>query len=246
MLRHLLSGTMIGVYLWTGLLVSPANSHASNRHSGVPAGIAVRTEELNPFTRMAQIPTGADLNTLRFENLRLILVPTRIKYTSDKNCTEFAFGEPGGATGCTHAQVESRSAAYEVTYSYQGQPLASDESAGTYFTLQVYFRPDELDQAVRQVAAAAHENRADIAAYFALSTSQEKVAKTVVDESQSRFCDGNFVDGEWARTEPTCADQISYETISVTSDYITVRLDPTASHRAATGVASPALQVTER
>ncbi len=99
---------------------------------------------------------------------------------------------------------------------------------------------------MRQVASAEHQNRADIAAYLALSTSQEKVAKTVVDESQSRFCDGNFVEGNWVRSEPTCADRISYKTISVPSDYITVRLDPTASHRAATGVASPALQVTRR
>jgi hypothetical protein len=56
-----------------------------------------------------------------------------------------------------------------VTYSYTGQPMASDEYGNRHFTFQVYFRPDEMPPAVQKLLAGSKPKRSELAAYFAVS-----------------------------------------------------------------------------
>jgi hypothetical protein len=54
----------------------------------------------------------------------------------------------------------------------------------------------------------------------------EPVRRIVIDQAKSHFCDGNFVDGMWARSDATCKDEIYTTTIDGPSDYIPVSVDP--------------------
>lgn len=208
--RHLLIVTLVSVSVWTGFLVPPANSQTD--------AIKTWTQEVNGFTRSDYIPVGANINSLRFENLRLVQVPTMIKHTVNGSC---------GSIGCE--RVESRATAYEVTFSYEGQPMASEEQRGSvrYFTMHVYFRPDQLDQSVRRAASAPHQNRDEIAGYFALSITPVQTQTTVIDQSRSRFCDRQLVSGKWVQIDPVCRQRIVYKSVGVPSDYLMVRVDPT-------------------
>jgi hypothetical protein len=107
--------------------------------------------------------------------------------------------------------------------------------------LHVYFRPDELDAAVRQAASARKQDRADTSGYFAVSTYREPVQRVVMDKSRSTFCEGSYVDGNWVHRDVNCVDNVSYKTISALSDYITVRVDPTPPGRGQVGIASAKL-----
>jgi len=232
MSRQLPLAILSGVCLSAGLLVFPGSFRAANRQTRLPGDDSVQIEMRNPFTRFAQIPADADLSSVHFERLRQVQMPTRIKRTIDNDCLRFASAEPGNAAGCAQTQVEVWAPAYEVSYSYRALPQPTDETAGEYYTFQVYFRPGELDEAIRQAAADRHEKRHDVAAYFALSTSRETLTKAMIDEKRSRFCDGTLIDGDWAQRDPDCHDQLSYKTVRVPSPDITVRADPTASRRA--------------
>jgi hypothetical protein len=244
--RHLFTSTILGAFLWAGLLLSPVTADGSNKPTSATVNqsdnTTVRIEDTTPFTRLAYIPAGYDVGTLRFERVRMVRVPSKIRYTTDNNCEEPAYQEPGGSSGCTHAQTESPVTAYEVTYSYAGEPMASDEYSDRYFTLHVYFRPDELDAAVRQAASAKKQDRADTSGYFAVSTYREPVPRVVIDESRSTFCEGSYVDGNWVHRDANCVDNISYKTITAPSDYITVRVDPIPSARRQVGIASASLK----
>src|SRR5271165_1159933 len=100
-----------------------------------PSLRAAETNNTNPATHSAYIPAGADLSTIRFEKARLVKVPSRIQYTSDTDyCKELAFRDPGGSIACPYARTEATVPAYEATYSYTGQAMASDEYAGRNFT----------------------------------------------------------------------------------------------------------------
>src|SRR5579871_2719023 len=93
--------------------------------AGVMAGQpSPRPDESQRFTNIARIPAGAETNTIRFEKVRRVEVGT--------------------------ATVKS---VYEVTFSYMGQPLVSDEHGDRHFTFKVYFRPEELTPELRDALA---------------------------------------------------------------------------------------------
>ena len=115
---------------------------------------------------------------------------------------------------------------FELTYSYDGQPLASDEHADRHFTFQVYFRSDELTPEVRNALSTGKMNRAEKAAYFKVTARQEPAKRNVIDRAQSKFCDGRYVDGSWIHTDPSCLDDVVYQTVTVPSDYITILVEP--------------------
>jgi hypothetical protein len=117
-------------------------------------------------------------------------------------------------------------ATFEATYSYTGQPLASDEYHADRFTFQVYFRPDELAPEVRTVIETGKWKATQFAEYFKLTTYPERVHRAVIDESQSKLCEGNFVDGNWTHIDPACRDRVVYTTAAVLSGYLTVKVDP--------------------
>jgi hypothetical protein len=113
-----------------------------------------------------------------------------------------AFRDPGGSMYCPEPRTIGTAAAFEATYSYTGQPLASDEYHAGRYTFQVYFRPDELASEVRTVIETGKWKATYLAEYFMLHTDPERVHRAVIDESQSKLCEGNFVDGNWTHTDP--------------------------------------------
>jgi hypothetical protein len=115
--------------------------------------------------------------------------------------------------------------AYRISYSYNGPPMASDEYGDRYFTFSVYLHPDELSPAMRRTISAGH-SRADVAAFFKLTTSRDAVQRVAIDEPNSTFCDGSYMDGSWTHTNSKCEDRITYKTVTAPSSYITVKIDP--------------------
>lgn len=201
--------------------------------------LSAQTEDLSPFTHFARVPVGADLASIRFEGVRLVRVPARIAHTTDSNyCRELASREPGGSIACPSAQTVATAAAYEAVYSYTGQPLASDEAAGRSLTFAVYFRPGELTSDMQKTLSAGNSTRAEQAAYFAVSTSQETVQRVVIDGRQSHICQRSVVDGAWIHAGAGCQDNIRYSAVRAPSGYITVKVDPASPRLGRTGIAS--------
>ena len=131
---------------------------------------------------------------------------------------------------CPSREAESPTAAYEVTYSYLGQALASDEFGIKHFLFQVYFRPEELALAVQRALANKKLSRVEKASYFMVTTSRKHVQRLVIDDERSNFCSTILMDGVWTHADPDCQHRINYKTITALSDYITVRVDPVALH----------------
>jgi len=223
MLRRLFAPVSIAL-LSGGMLLSPLRAGGS-KNTKRPERLAAQTEAIQPFTHVVQIPAGADLGAIRFEGMRLVKVPTRIRYTTDPDfCQELAFSDSAESMACPYAHPEALVQAYEATYSFVGQPLASDEYAGRNFTFSVYFRVDEVAPDVQKALAGRKLSRADIASYFDVSTYRETVSQVAIDNRQSRFCDTNFNDGAWTHTDTGCKDDIHYSEVTVPSDYITVKV----------------------
>jgi hypothetical protein len=208
-----------------------ANSAATERQA--KGGEETKVEDCNPFTHVADIPVSSDPATIKFEKVKATKVFTKVKFTrNEKDCRELQFRDPGGSMYCPYTQDESPEAAYEVTYSYTGEPLASDEYGNRNFRLQVYFRPEELPPTLRRAIAAGKVKRAELASYFDVTTSHLPVREAVIDQANSRFCDGNYMDGNWIRHDPNCQDQVSVKTVTGPSEYITVRVEPTLTRSA--------------
>jgi hypothetical protein len=233
MFEHKLTPTGLGVLLCGGLLVPSLPARSVEATATVPQA---QTEDLHPFTHLAYIPANSELGTLRFERIKRVNVPTRIKRTTDANyCAQAAFRDPGESVLCPSTRTESVASAYEVTYSYTGQAMASDEFGSRDFTLKVYFQPDELAPEVRQAASARKPNRTDAAEYFAVNTYREPVRRVVIDSARSSFCPGAYEDGVWIHSDKSCQDDIHYTMITAPSDSVTVRVDavPLSAKRAA-------------
>jgi hypothetical protein len=231
MFRHGFTLVTLGALLCGGLLGSCFRAQAADNETGVviddPSSLKVQIEDLHPFTHFALIPVGSDVSTIRFENAKTVKVPTKIIYTRDRDYdAEVAFRDPGGSMYYPRMQTESPTTAYEITYSFRGQLLASDEYGARYSVFHVYFRPNELAPEVRKALSARKLGRTETADYFTVKTSREAVQRVVIDETRSSFCDAIVRDGLWTQTDPDCLDRINYKTITTPSDYITVRVDP--------------------
>ncbi len=73
--------------------------------------------------------------------------------------------------GVRKVKTEERLTAYRVAYSYQGQPLASDEFGDRNFRFTVDFAPGELSPALREALAERKIGKAAEAAYFQVAPS---------------------------------------------------------------------------
>lgn len=229
MLQNLVTSIAVVSLVGGGMLAVPAA--AGEPGDTARATVAVQTphtQELRPFTHFSRIPADSDPATIRLEKVRSVRVPQLVQYTADAAyCRDMAFRDPGGSMYCPERRTIGTAAAFEATYSYIGQPLASDEyPAAGRSTFQVYFRPDELASEVRAAIETGKWKATYLAEYFMLHTDPERVHRAVIDESQSKFCDGNFVDGNWTHTDRACRDQIAYTTATVLSGYLTVKVDP--------------------
>jgi hypothetical protein len=183
-------------------------------------------EALHPFTHQAFLPATAQTATITFRTVKATKVVTTVSSTMDPDyCKDLQFRDPGGSLYCPYIQYQSPAHAYEVTYSYKDQPMASDEYANGDFTFQVYFRPEELPPALRQALSAHHRNRAELATYFQVTTSRLPIRTAVIDRANSTFCPGNSIDSNWIHDDPACQDKIVFQTVTNPSDYMTVRVD---------------------
>jgi len=173
-------------------------------------------------SKLARIPAGSNLSSIRFQNVKAVTL-TKTGTVTDGRCPIAERGEPGGSMFCapsdrTHEQV------YQVTYSYEGLPLASDEYGNTHSTFTVYFRPEELTDAEQRLISVGKRGRADTASMFERTTSREVEARVVVDNTNSTMCTRTYVDGTWTQKDPECQDNAIFKTISVPSDYVAVRV----------------------
>jgi hypothetical protein len=188
---------------------------------------ASQTQDLRLFTHFARIPADSDPASIRWEKIRPVRVPQLGQYTADAAyCRDAAFREPGGSMYCPETRAIGAAASFEATYSYSGQPLASDECHADRSTFQIYFRPDELAPEARAAIETGKWKAARLAEYFQLNTYTERIHRAVIDESQSKLCEGNFVDGNWTHIDPSCRDRVAYTTANVLSGYLTVKVDP--------------------
>jgi hypothetical protein len=219
MLRHLLT---INICVLALVGVVPARGQADDE----PAVPALRIDDITPFGGVAVIPADADTRSLRFEGFKAVRIPTRIRYTADPAYCGGAVHEPGGSMFCPQFRAESTVAAYQVTYSYTGEPLGSDEHGGRRFTLQVYFRPSELPASLLQSLAGRGSPHGRASSYFVLSAVRESQIRYVGNEARSVHCEGTYIDGNWQQDDPECDDILRTDPVSGPSDFITVKVTP--------------------
>jgi hypothetical protein len=211
-LAMILSGALLVPSVHGGQLKAPAVNDPN-----------VQTEDLKPFTHIAYIPAQFEPGSVRLENVRMVQVPVTLQRRTDATyCAGLAFRDPGGSEFCSDITVQSKAAAYKVTYSFISEPMASDESASRRFTFSVYFDPAELTPEVKKAVSARKPNRADIARYFTVNTSREAQRRLVIENDQSKFCPGSYVDGAWTHNDPDCRDDIHYGVTMSPSDYVTI------------------------
>jgi hypothetical protein len=200
--------------------------------SAVGNNPTVKAQDLDPFNRVAYIPASSDPSTIRFEKAKSVEVPTKIIYTADAHyCAELAmFREPGGSRHCPKGRKGSPTPAFEVTYSFHGPALASDEFGHTHSQFHILFRPDELSPQVQSALLDKKVSREQKASYFTVKTSRDYVPRVVIDEGQSRLCETtHMIGGHWHPIDPTCKDEIVYKTVTKPSGYLKVKVDPSAA-----------------
>ena len=209
-------------FFWTSLVTVVLGHTAA---AAVP-GDVVEFTNLQPFTHIAYIPVGADVSSIRVEGIKAVKVATeRRSVTNLHYCEQSYAAEPGGSMYCPVASNESYVPAYQVTYSYRGQPIASDEYGNTYFTFSVYFRPDELSPGLHRVLSAGKMSRSVASEFFPLTISRDWIPQIIVDQENSILCDGYYLDGNWTHASPNCEESTAYKTATSASPYVTVKVD---------------------
>ena len=94
-------------------------------------GVETKIKDLHPFTHLASIPASSDPAKIKFEKVKATRVFTKEKIVVDPGyCKDLPFRDPGGSMFCPYTEDASPAPAYEVMYSFKGQPLASDEYGG--------------------------------------------------------------------------------------------------------------------
>jgi hypothetical protein len=188
-------------------------------------GESVLSPGLGTVVRVAYIPAGSNLSSIKYQGTKAVTIATKSGVTMDaRYCEEANRRDPGGSMYCPLVQPGAFERVYQVTYSYEGRPLASDEYGNTHFTFSVYFRPQEIAPAERQILLAKGA-RSDAAGLFAVTTSREDQARVAEDQEVSTHCEGSYVDGSWVQAEPNCKDHIQYKTVMVPSEYVAVKVE---------------------
>ncbi len=191
------------------------------------SAVAVQIVNTTPFTDTTVIPADADTRSIRFESLKTVHLPSRIRYTTDPAWCDRGSQEPGGSAFCPQAQLESSVSAVELTYSYSGSSLGSDEHAGGRLTFEVYLRPSDIPATLREEISAGHKpDRAQLAAYFEVSVRRDPAPRYILDPSRSYVCPGTYIDGNWQPDDPDCDIIIRSKKVQGLSDFLTVRVTP--------------------
>jgi hypothetical protein len=210
-------------------VASIVNAQSGLRHSEHAAS-EVAIEDLQPFTHTAFIPVGSDLSSFRFRGVKAVVIPAGKASAVDQHYSaQVAFRGPGGSMYCSSVRLGGFTRAYEVTYSFDAQPLSSDEHGNRRFTFSVFFRPEELSPAEWELLVRSRKARTDAAGSFELTTSRMLEERSVIDEDHSTSCDGNYRDGSWIPTNTQCEDKVTLKKVMVPSDYLTVQVEPKPS-----------------
>jgi hypothetical protein len=207
-------------------MITAAIAVAADSGSKTNTRDVVEVVDLNPFTDVAYIPLGSSLSSLKFEGLKAVRVATRSIATSNKSYCEQMFQDPGGSAFCPSMKTVAKDPAYKVTYSFYGEPMTSDEYGGTRFTFSVYFRPADLDPTLRQMISEGHFKEVDVERFFVLSTARSSGPEVLLDQANSKFCAGNYVDGNWTRTDSKCEEKLTYRIFTRPSGFVAVKVTP--------------------
>jgi hypothetical protein len=100
----------------------------------------------NGSNDVAQVPVGASLPSIKLQRLKSVQVSTK--------------------------QNKAPVPAYEVTYSFDAEPMASDEYGGRRFTFSVCFPEDSIDPALRTAIQDHGWKKVDMERYFQISTAE--------------------------------------------------------------------------
>lgn len=226
--------TVVNLNLAIGLIsaaqVSQNNPTFQQVSATTGSTSGVSNQQVQPFTHSAYIPVNSDPASIRFERVKAVEIHTSAASAKDSSyCDQLAFREPGGSMFCSGGKDGPLVKAYEVMYSYLGQPLASDEHGDGRFTFKVYFRPDEVAAPLREGMAFKKPNRTETAAFFTVKTEREAERHVQVDEARSQICPGHYSDGAWVKNDGTCKDELVYKTGVVPSGFVTVTVSPVAT-----------------
>src|SRR5215469_9549714 len=172
------------------------------------SGQVVIITDLQPFIHVAYIPAGVSLPSIKMLGIKAVTVTSQRRSVTEERYCNQPWSEPGGSILCQSVTETTPVPAYRITYSYRGQAMASDEYGNTYFTFNVYFRPGEMSPALLEVLSSGKTEGSAVEGFFELSTAQESTQLLAVDQANSTFCEGNYVDGNWVRTNPKCEDRI--------------------------------------
>jgi hypothetical protein len=222
--HHFVATCFAIIALGTSAVAAGAEVRASARNGDV-----VEITDLQPFTHVADIPVGSQTSSIRMEGIKLVKIATKRRTVTNEAYCNQPWAEPGGSMFCQRTADGSPVPAYRVTYSYRSLPMASDESGNTYFTFSVYFRPDEMNPRLRELVADGKARRAELAEFFDVATSSERVQEIVIDLAKSTLCDGNYFDGNWVHTDRKCKDNIAHRRVAIPSPYIRVEVNPSRS-----------------
>jgi hypothetical protein len=209
----------MGALAFVPVTVAPASSADKEA--------SIKIVDLAPFTHVTYIPVGADLSSIRFKEIHALEVVTKERAVTNLHyCDdERLIREPGGSMYCPLIKPDSAVSAYRVTYTFTAPPMASDEYGNTSSTFSVYFRPDDISPSLRQALSSRKVSRTDASEYFRISASRDSARQVMVDEANSTFCEGDYIDGNWSHTNPKCQDHIVYKNVASASPEVTVKVD---------------------
>jgi hypothetical protein len=182
-----------------------------------------KIEKINPFTRVAYVPFGTDLSTIKFDNVKAVKTDTEKVSTWD----EYACRETvdGPSAFCPSVNYDKPVPAYRITYYFE--TITPDDSGDIYSSIEFYLAPSELTPALTaKLAVLKTLSKAERAKLFTLAFNQSPVQKDVVDEVNSKFCDGYYTDSGFTKYDDKCQDQLAYKTITTNPDDVTVVLTP--------------------
>jgi len=210
-------------FVTAALAFIPAVSAAANLDQETSSSVV----ELTPFTHVAYIPADADLSSIRLKGIKAVKVASRRRSTTELHyCNEQRLmTEPGGSIYSPLTRDESAVPAYQVTYTFTAAPMASDEYGNTTFAFNVYFQADGLGSNLRKALTSKRVSPIDLSEYFQLTASRQPIDQLVIDQANSMTCDGDYVDGNWIRSNSSCQENITYKKAAIASPYITVRVD---------------------
>jgi hypothetical protein len=206
---------------------SPEVTSYKARPAKASTGVVISVESIKAFTHYTFISADADLKSIRFQGVKKIRLATKVRSTLDPAyCeNESADAGAGGSLLCPRIEAMDYEPSYQVTYSYQGPPLSSDEYGDKRFSFSVFFRPEELDGSI---PGSFLRNKRAAAESLRVITSSEMAERLVIDEKASTLCPGHYADAEWVPDDANCQDKVLLRVLTTPSDYVRVSVEAPA------------------